>query len=495
VASERRYADQQRLPISDLPPVAQQGEPPRLSRIHCNRDLRLDQIQLIGFDMDYTLAVYDQNAIDRVSIEATAQKLVAMGYPDQLLHMPFKAHFPIRGLLVDRKLGNVLKTDRYRYTKKAYHGGRELSSDERKALYQHKRIRPGTARYHSIDTLYALSEVTVYAAAVDVLDQGGVSLDYAKLFDDVRACIDEAHRDGTIKRQIVADPARFLKRDPELPETLHKLRSAGKRLFLLTNSEPEYTDALMQYLLAGGMAGYPSWRHYFDIIVVLAQKPRFFMEPVLFQRADAGAVAESFERGVLYTGGSLSEFARLTGVRGDKVLYVGDHIYGDVLRAKKESAWRTLMIIQELADEIAAAEQHSRELGRLLRLEDHRFALVDATREAQARLKAVQRRMDAGAVDAAFVELEAARLQLRRRLERLRVQQRAADAEYSELEARLDRAFHPYWGSSFKAESELSAFGEQVERYACLYTDRVTNLLHYNAAHHFRGPRHVMAHE
>jgi hypothetical protein len=76
VGSERRYADQQRLPISDLPPIAQQGELPPLSRIHCNRDLRLDQIQLIGFDMDYTLAIYDQTAIDRVSIEATAQKLV-----------------------------------------------------------------------------------------------------------------------------------------------------------------------------------------------------------------------------------------------------------------------------------------------------------------------------------------------------------------------------------------------------------------------------------
>jgi len=495
VGSERRYADQQRLPISDLPPIAQQGELPPLSRIHCNRDLRLDQIQLIGFDMDYTLAIYDQTAIDRVSIEATSQKLVAMGYPDRLLHMPFKANFPIRGLLVDRKLGNVLKTDRYRYTKKAFHGSRELSSEERKSLYQDKRIRPGTARYHSIDTLYALSEVTVYAATIDALDLDGVEMDYAKLFDDVRACIDEAHRDGTIKGQIVADPARFLKRDDELPATLHKLRSAGKRLFLLTNSEVEYTETLMQYLLAGGLAGYPSWRHYFDIIVALAQKPRFFMDPPLFQRADGAAVGDAFERGVLYTGGSLAEFERLTGVRGDKVLYVGDHIYGDVLRAKKESAWRTLMIIQELAEEVAAAEQHASELGRLHRLEDHRYALVDATREAQARLKAVQKRLESDLVDGAHVELEAARLTLRRRLDRLRVQLRAADAEFAELEARLDRAFHPYWGSSFKAESELSAFGEQVERYACVYTDRVSNLLHYNAAHHFRGPRHVMAHE
>jgi hypothetical protein len=121
--------------------------------------------------MDYTLAIYRQEAIDRLSVEATAKKLVARGYPETLFEMSYRTHFPIRGLLVDVKLGNILKTDRYRYAKTAYHGTRELGSDERKRLYQGKRIRPGMARYYSVDTLYALSEVTVFAAAVDALDR------------------------------------------------------------------------------------------------------------------------------------------------------------------------------------------------------------------------------------------------------------------------------------------------------------------------------------
>jgi hypothetical protein len=78
---------------------------------------------------------------------------------------------------------------------------------------------------------------------------------------------------------------------------------------------------------------------------------------------------------------------------------------------------------------------------------------------------------------------------------RQRVQLSATEEEHHELERRLEHACHPFWGSPFKAESELSSFGEQVERYACLYTDRVTNLMGYSPNHFFRGPRHLMAHD
>jgi len=59
--------------------VAPLDGPPRSRRIYCNRNLRFDQIQMIGFDMDYTLALYKQAELDRLSIEATAQKLVKRG--------------------------------------------------------------------------------------------------------------------------------------------------------------------------------------------------------------------------------------------------------------------------------------------------------------------------------------------------------------------------------------------------------------------------------
>src|SRR5690606_27890803 len=98
--------------------------------------------------------------------------------------------FPIRGLLVDRKLGHVLKLDRHRYVKRAYHGTRELSVEERRQAYRTERVRPAAARYHCVDTLYALSEVTLFAGAVEALEAAGHSVDFARLFDDIRASID-----------------------------------------------------------------------------------------------------------------------------------------------------------------------------------------------------------------------------------------------------------------------------------------------------------------
>lgn len=498
---QKHNSIQELLPIADLAlPLDEQ--PPKTRRIYCNRDLRLDQIEAIGFDMDYTLAIYNQDEIDRLSIEATAQKLVQRGYPDSLLQMSYRTHFPIRGLLVDTKHGNILKTDRYRYAKKAYHGTRELSSPERKLLYQGKRVRPG-GHYHSIDTLYALSEVAVFAAVVDALDaevehEGGV--DYAKLFQDVRNCIDEAHRDGTIKDEIMQHLERYLVRDPELPATLHRLRSVGKKLFLLTNSEFAYTDVVMRYLLGAEPSEYRSWRSYFDLVITEACKPAFFTEKRVLSEHDptSGAPRPGREppRARVYQGGCLAELDKLLGVRGDHVLYVGDHIFGDVLRAKKVSAWRTLMIIQEMTDELDAMERYAPELERLHRLESRRTTLVDALRDRQALHKALQRRLEQNGLEGAErTELQAGRLRLRRAIERVRAQLKAVDAEHAELERTLEHACHPYWGSPFKAESELSSFGEQVERYACLYTDRVTNLHGYSANHFFRGPRHRMAHE
>jgi hypothetical protein len=69
------------------------------------------------------------------------------------------------------------------------------------------------------------------------------------------------------------------------------------------------------------------------------------------------------------------------------------------------------------------------------------------------------------------------------------------DAEFGQIERRIDVRFHPYWGSLLKEGAEQSSFGAQVEDYACLYTSRVSNFLSYSPQQYFRSPRDVMAHE
>ncbi|WP_437642209.1 HAD-IG family 5'-nucleotidase [Sorangium sp. So ce854] len=525
------FFEQLELPLGGLYPQTEPARIPRTRRVFVNRNLKLAGIDWVGFDMDYTLAIYNQTEMDNLSIQGTITKLAARGYPEDLLrHLRYPIHFPIRGLLIDKRFGHVLKMDRFKVVQRGYHGLRELTKDELRSLYQHRKIRPNTARYHWIDTLYALSEATLYAGIVDALEERGVPLDYARLFTDIRECIDEAHRDGTILDVVLSDLPRFVQRDPNLAQTLHKFRSAGKKLFLLTNSRWPFTEKMMTYLLGDAMPEYPSFRHYFDVIVVAAQKPAFFQErrPLLIRDgAETRPATPPLERGVVYEGGNLHDFEKFLNLSGDRVLYVGDHIYGDILRSKKESAWRTAMIIQEMEAEVAAHESCRREHMESAMLEGRREELEDQLRFYQQRFKDLTRKIEeeqqkkggatngatngaangAGSalvaqangaelrIDYATSFYEAERGRTKRAVERIRGQLRAVDAEVAKLEREIARRFHPYWGSLLKEANETSSFGDQVEEYACIYTSRVSNLLAYSPLQYFRSPRDMMPHE
>src|SRR5690606_20247765 len=129
---------------------------PRPDRVFANRNLRMSSIRWVGFDMDYTLAIYRQEEMDALSIQLTVERLIRRGYPEYLSELTFDPRFPIRGLLIDKRYGNILKMDRHKVVNVGYHGTRRLTQDEIANLYHLKKIRPHTARYHWIDTLFAL---------------------------------------------------------------------------------------------------------------------------------------------------------------------------------------------------------------------------------------------------------------------------------------------------------------------------------------------------
>ena len=111
-------------------------EAPYTRRIFTNRDLAFDRIPVIGFDMDYTLAMYRQDELEALSIRCTLDKLLGRGYPEALRDIKSDPAFAIRGLVVDKKFGNIIKMDRHGYVGGAYHGKHMLPKPERKALYR-----------------------------------------------------------------------------------------------------------------------------------------------------------------------------------------------------------------------------------------------------------------------------------------------------------------------------------------------------------------------
>ncbi|MBA3542222.1 MAG: HAD-IG family 5'-nucleotidase [Deltaproteobacteria bacterium] len=481
----------------------------RKNRVFCNRNLRMDTIEMIGFDMDYTLALYHQDKLEKLSIELTLGKLIEKhGYPDEIRGLHYDPRWAIRGLVVDRQLGNVFKMDRHAYVGRCYHGFRELDHEERRLAYRSEKVNLSSDRYEWIDTLFGLPEVVMLMTLVDWADRTTGVVDYTKLFTDIRTAIDEAHRDDTLKSVIKSDIPAYIVKDPLLGETLHKFRSSGKKLFLLTNSLYDYTAVVMSYLLDGERKAYPSWRNYFDIVIVGGAKPAFFNELRPFVQIDplsgapvtngngANPEVKQLTRDKVYQGGNVVAFEQMTGVKGEQALYIGDHIYGDILRLRKGHMWRTAMVLQELEREISVSERLEGQILDLDLLDRRHRNLESEIDYQQLRLKKIQRLLDDVTTAAPLrTRLEDERKQTRLAIESLRTRSGLMDAEVDSLDARIDRAYNSHWGSCLREGNENSRFGEQVNDYADLYTSRVSNFGPYSPLRYFRAPRRPMPHE
>ncbi len=489
----------------------------RPRQVYCNRDINLGDIGLIGFDMDYTLALYDQDAIEKLSVEKTLERLVEeRGYPEAVLDIEIPTDFAIRGLVIDTHRGNIFKLDSHRHVGKVYHGFQEVTGDD---LYEYRvnSMRMTTARYALVDTLFALPDASLYAALVDYFEtvQPEKKHDWQRLYRDIRYCIDLAHRDDSIKNEIIDDTDQYLERTVDLALTLHKFRSAGKKLFVLTNSYAPFTDHILSYLLDDLLPEYPRWQNYFDIVVTGAQKPDFFTERNPFLQVDTdgtilGKEFSQFDRSKIYQGGNLVDFERISGFRGNRVLFVGDHIYGDIVRSKKSSAWRTVMIVQEMERELSQSAALREENSRLESLEleiqrvNEEIAFdqgltykVDALLNGEDEVEVAKGddEPDEELPDFDPEQLRNARREIQKNHDHLRKRRRDLLDEILSLEKKLEAQFNPYWGLLFKQGNKNSIFGEQVEVYACLYTSRVENFAHYSPLHYFRAPRQPMPHE
>jgi HAD superfamily 5'-nucleotidase-like hydrolase len=466
----------------------------RQHRIFVNRNLRMESIRWVGFDMDHTLALYNRNFIEALAFELAKDALVReCGYPRELAAIRYDPEFGSRGLVVDKELGNILKMDEFHYVAVAYHGRRRLDRESRKALYPPHALEPSSQRFWSSDTLFGLPEIALYAGVVQALEDGRLpaSPGFRQLFDDIRNCVDLVHGDGSLKSIILERKSECFLPDPRLPQALAKWRHEGKRLFLLSNSSYAYTDQVLTYVM-GGHGHRRPWQEQFDLIVCDARKPAFFLKRKGWQASPASGSLP------IYQGGNVRLLEQTMGAKGDEILYVGDHIYGDILRSKKHSGWRTMMIVEELDHEIRASmagERDRRQLDHLqMRSAELAARLADLERKRTRlleRRRAGQDSLDPAALGHMDAQLEASGGRVRQLAERLS----RNELESRELEEQIFRRFSPFWGPLCKVDNELSRFGDQLQEFACLYTARVSNYLFYPPGRYFRSPVEFLPHE
>ena len=462
------------LAILATPPLLD-GEDrlPSALKLYALRTLPFGELKAVGFDMDHTLARYKSPEIDELAFKKAARLLARdRGYSPWLVELEYDPAFAVRGLVLDGLRGNLLKLNRERQVVRGSHGSRAMSPAELEAVYGRRRLATTAKGFRCIDTLFEIPESHLYAQLVDGLDQGILKAEnYLQLFADVRWAIDTAHRNGEMKAEILQHRDFFIPHDPQLALALDRLKREGKKLFLLTNSEWSFTDGVLSHLLNGQEESRPHWTDYFDLVVVSSRKPTFFLEtppavPVPGQPR-------------CFTGGHTAWLEAQLQAQGEQVLYVGDHIYGDVLRSKKNASWRTLLLVPELEHELKLLEAKADDLRGLRRLETARrrtsrraSVLLDQWKRNRVRRHVLGPRLSSEAttaLDQEAAQLAASAEALRKRAE---AQARDIDALLREVEA----VFNPMWGPMFRDRDEQTRFADQIQQFACAYTGKVGNL-------------------
>jgi 5'-nucleotidase len=472
----------------DPSPLAARG-------IFANRTLNLRSIRAIGYDMDYTLVHYHVEPWERRAYEHTRRRLRARGWPVDELR--FDPELATRGLVIDTELGNVVKANRFGYVKRAHHGTQLVPYEVQRRTYSRIIVDLSVPRWEFLNTLFSLSEACLYMQLVDLLDRRQLPevMGYADLYRAVRQSIDASHMEGRLKQEIAADPDAFVVLDPEVPLALLDQKHAGKRLLLITNSEWPYTSSMMSYAFDRFLPSGTTWRQLFDVVICGAAKPGFFQGPrEVFEVATEEGLLRpwygTLEAGRSYYGGHAALVEKSLGISGDDILYVGDHIFGDVRVSSSLLRWRTALILRELEGEITA-EQKARDTELALAQ-----LMIDKERLeqefCQVRLEAQRARgryaPSRSAPDSVRGDLAAKMAELRSRMTKL-------DEQIAPLAQAASLVSNPHWGLMMRAGNDKSHLARQVERSADVYTSRVSNFLLATPFAFLRAPRGSLPHD
>ncbi|CAM4936795.1 unnamed protein product [Rotaria socialis] len=146
---------------------------------------------------------------------------------------------------------------------------------------------------------------------------------------------------------------------------------------------------------------------------------------------------------------------------GKDVLYVGDHIFGDIIKSKKQKAWRTMLVIPELNHELKVFHE--------------KRDLFNTLEELDTSISELLRSFDMAS-------------------------NQGPDA-VSKIKHKIQQCTHELdmnfglLGSLFRTGSRQTHFASQITRFADIYASTVVNLVYYPFFYFFRAVPQLMPHE
>uniref|UniRef100_A0AAR2JEA4 5'-nucleotidase domain containing 2 n=1 Tax=Pygocentrus nattereri TaxID=42514 RepID=A0AAR2JEA4_PYGNA len=434
------------------------------STIYANNEVSLSEVDIYGFDYDYTLALYS-NALDAMIYTNARDFLIKhFKYPQAISKYDYFPNFAARGLHYDIQKGLLMKIDAFHYIQlgTVYRGLNPVPDEEVLRLYDgthHVPLNQVSGFYgkgpnvKQFMDVFSLPEMTLLAVANDYFISNDIEYDPVHLYKDVSVseAIGMVHIKGYMYKWIMEDLEKYILRGEETYAVLHRLVSHGKKLFLITNSPFSFVDKGMRYMVG------KDWRDFFNVIIVQADKRalRLIKGDLQWDKIS------NLDKGQVYKQGNLFDFLRLTGWRGSKVLYFGDHLYSDLADLMLRHGWRTGAIVPELELEtkVVNTEQYAQSLTWLQ-------ALTGLLERMQ-----MYRDPDSRAVLQEWLK------------------------EREELRARIKNLFNPQFGSIFRTCHNPTYFSRRLCRFSDLYMASISCLLNYDLSYTFYPRRTPLQHE
>lgn len=431
---------------------------------------------MIGFDMDHTLVRYYSENFEEMAFGEIIKKLIELkNYPEEITKFKFDFSRVIRGLVFDCKKGNLLKLNLYGKVKSCYHGMNPLPFKEMRREYRGPTIDFSDQRYFFLDTFFSVSTALLFAQLVDFKDsRTNINLPtYEDMLNHIFEAIDLSHKDGSLKGKVRDNLKKYIIQDPQIVSALEKFKNDGKLLGVITNSDFHYTKLLLDYTINPFLQGGINWSQFFDVVVTVAEKPLFFTDqrPFLYVDKETGLMSNLYsnlQKGNVYQGGNFKDLENSFGFSGDEILYMGDHIYGDVLAIKKNCHWRTGIIVEELDREVLSLQKGKHLIQQIDELMSEKIASE----------KEYFKKMD-NVEDSREICNEI----------------RNIDEKVSKIIVKYQQYFNPYWGPLMRAGQEESFLTKQIEKYACIYMSKVSQFNHYSPKHYFRPKQRPLPHE
>ncbi|KAE8615131.1 hypothetical protein XENTR_v10008417 [Xenopus tropicalis] len=442
--------------------------------IFANNEMSLEDIEVYGFDYDYTLAFYSKDLHTLIFNTARDLLINEHRYPKEIRSYEYDPNFAIRGLHYDVHKALLMKIDSFHYIQlgTVYRGLNVVPDSEVIEMYEGSHVpleqmsdfygksSEGNTLKQFMD-IFSLPEMTLLSCVNEYFLKNNIDYEPVHLYKDVKEAIRDVHVKGILYRAVEADIERYICYGERTQAVLSKLANLGKKMFLITNSPSSFVNKGMNFIVG------KDWRDLFDVVIVQADKPNFFND----KRRPFRKVAERgillwdkihhLEKGQTYKQGNLFEFLKLTGWRGSKVLYFGDHIYSDLADLTLKHGWRTGAIIPELKSEIEIMNT------------SHYITTVTWLQGLTGLLE---------------------RMQVYRDAESQMVLQDWIK-ERQEMRDLARKMFNRQFGSIFRTDHNPTYFLRRLSRFADIYMESLSCLLNYDLHHTFYPKRTPLQHE